>query len=56
MAPLHNSLDSRGFPFPDFSDVLIDGRAERGEAVQDGDTDLELGNLSVEVCRGQSPA
>jgi hypothetical protein len=28
---------------------LCDGYAERGVAVQDGDADLELGDLSVEV-------
>ncbi len=33
-----------------------DGYAERGEAVQDGHTDLELGNLTVEVPRHEALA
>jgi len=39
------------FPRPESSDAFSDGNAERREAVQDGDTDLELGNLTVEVPR-----
>jgi len=31
-----------------------DGYAERGEAVQDGNADLELGNLTVEVPRHEA--
>ena len=33
-----------------------DGRAERGAAVQGGDTHLELGELTVEVASGQTLA
>jgi hypothetical protein len=47
-----------GFPFPrtDLSHDFSDGDAERGEAVQDGDTDLELCNLTVEVPRHEALA
>ena len=47
-----------GFPFPrtDSSCGFSDGYAERGEAVQDGHTDLELGDLTVEVSRSQTLA
>ena len=39
------------FPFPrtDLSHGLGDGYAERGVTVQDGDPDLELGDLTVEI-------
>jgi hypothetical protein len=37
------------FPRTDSSHGFSDGYAERGEAVQDGHLDLELGNLTVEV-------
>lgn len=33
---------------------LCEGRAEGGKAVEDGDSDLELCNLTVEVARGQA--
>lgn len=33
---------------------LRDGSAEGGEPIEDGDTDLELCNLTVEVPRGQA--
>jgi hypothetical protein len=33
-----------------------DGDPERGEAIQDGHTNLELGDLTVEVPRGQALA
>jgi len=41
----------REAPFPDESHPpgFGDGYAEGGEAVQDGDADVELGDLSVEV-------
>jgi len=47
-----------GFPFArtDASCDFSDGNAGRGEAVQDGDTDLELGNLTVKVPSGQALA
>lgn len=50
-ALLHKSGDGRGFPLPrtDLSHGFCDGYAERGEAVQDGHTDLELGDLTIEV-------
>lgn len=38
----------------DLSYGVGNGCAERGEAVEDGDTDLELGNLTVEVPREQA--
>ena len=38
-------------PRTDLSCRLRDGYAERGVAVQDGDADLEFGNLAVEVPR-----
>ena len=37
----------------DLSCDLCDGCAEGGEPVEDGDTDLDLCNLTVEVSRGQ---
>lgn len=40
----------------DSSHGFSDGYAERGEAVQDGHTDLELGNLTVEVPRHEALA
>jgi hypothetical protein len=45
-----------GPPLPrtDLSCDLCDGCAEGGEPVQDGDTDLEFCNLTVEVPRGQA--
>ena len=45
-----------GFPFPPtgLSCELCDRDAECGEAVQDGDTDLELRNLTVEVPRHEA--
>jgi hypothetical protein len=57
-ALLHKSADGRGSPFlgQDLSHSFSDGRSERGEAVQDGDTDLELGDLTVEVPRAQALA
>ena len=47
-----------GFPFPrtDSSHGFRDRYAERGEAVQDSDTDLEFDNLTVEVPSGQALA
>ena len=47
-ALLHKSADGRGSPFlgQDLSHSFSDGRSERGEAVQDGDTDRELGDLT----------
>lgn len=46
------------FPYPrtDSSYGFSEGYSERGEAVQDGDTDLELGDLTVEVPSGQTLA
>jgi len=40
-----------GFPFPqtDSTHSFRYGNAERREAVQDGDTNLELGDLTVEL-------
>ena len=45
-----------GFPFPrtESSYGFSDGYAERGEAFQNGHTDLELGYLTVEVPRSQT--
>ena len=45
-----------GFPFPrtDSSYGFSDGNSKRGEAVQDGHTNLELGNLTVEVPRHEA--
>lgn len=40
----------------DSSHGFNDGYAERGETVQDGQTDLELGNLAVEVPRHEALA
>jgi hypothetical protein len=40
----------------DLSQGFRDGDAERGEAVQDGNADLELGDLTVELARGQALA
>lgn len=44
------------FPFPwtDLSHSFRDGYAERGVAVQDGDADLKLRDLAVEVPRHES--
>ena len=57
-ALLHNSTEGRMSPciWTDSSYGFSDGRAERGEAVQDGDTVLELGDLTVEVPRSQTLA
>ena len=51
MALLHKSAAGRGFPFAgaDSSHGFSEGYGKCGEAVQDGDPDLKLGNLSVEV-------
>ena len=48
---MHKSAAGRGFPFAgaDSSHGFSEGYAKCGEAVQDGDPDLKLGNLSVEV-------
>lgn len=50
---LHKSAADRPFPFPgqSYPATICDGRTERGEAVEDGDTDLELRDLTVEVPR-----
>lgn len=40
----------------DFSHSFRDGYAERGVAVQDGDADLDLCDLSVEVPRPEALA
>ena len=48
--------DGVAFPRTDSSQGFSDLYAERGEAVQDGDTDLKRGNLTVEVPRGQPVA
>ena len=55
-ALLHNSTEGRMSPciWTDLSHGFSDGRAERGKAVQDGDTDLELGDLTIKVPRGQT--
>ncbi len=52
MALLQKSAADR-LPFPrtDLSRDLCDGDAERGEAIEHGDPDLELRNLTVEVPR-----
>jgi hypothetical protein len=46
------------FPFPrtDLSFGLCYKRAECGEAVEDGNPDLELGDLTVELARGEALA
>lgn len=43
-------------PSIDLSCGLCDGRAEPGEAVEDGNPDLELGDLTVELARGEALA
>ena len=40
----------------DLSHGFRDRDAKCGEAVQDGDTDLELGDLTVELARGETLA
>jgi hypothetical protein len=47
-----------GHPFPrtELSCGLCDGRAERGDAVEHSDTDLELGDLTIELACGQALA
>ena len=42
------------FPRTELSHSRCDGYAEGGEAVQNGDADLELGDLTVEVPGGQA--
>lgn len=56
MPTLHKSAESRGSPFPqtDSSHEFRDRDARRGVAAHDGDADLELGNLTVEVPRGRA--
>ena len=44
------------YPRTDLSHDLCDGYAKGGEAVQDGDPDLELRDLTIEVPRGQTLA
>lgn len=46
----------RPFPRTDSSHGLCDGYAERGEAVQHGDADLKLCDLTVKVPRAQALA
>ena len=50
-ALLHEGSVRPDFPFPRVrsGDWLCDGEAERGEAIQDGDADLEFGGLAVEI-------
>lgn len=50
-ALLHKSAIGQGSPFPgaDLSHSFRDGYAECGVAVQDGDADVEFGDLTVEV-------
>ena len=58
-ASIHAQIRCRPkFPFSwtDLSHGFSDGYAERSEAVQDGDTDLELGDLTVEIPSCQSLA
>lgn len=45
-----------GFSYPraDLFHDLCNGRSERGEAVQDGNTNLELRDLTVEVPRHEA--
>ena len=56
MALLHKSGDGRIslFPGQTYPMTIRDGRAERDEAVQDGNADLELCDLTVEVSGGQA--
>ena len=55
-ALLHKSGSGRSSPFPrtDLFHDVCDGYAERGEAVENGDANLELRNLTVEVPSGQT--
>ena len=54
MTLLHKSSDGRGSPFPGGSSYgFRDWDCERGEAVQDGVANLELGDLTMEVACGQ---
>ena len=50
---MHKSAERRGPPCPptELSHSFRDGYAERGVAVRDGDADLDLCDLSVEVPR-----
>ena len=50
-ALLHKSADGRCSPFlrTNLSHGLCDRDAERGVAVENGDANLELGDLSIEV-------
>ena len=52
-ALLYKAVAERTFPFPGhiYPTVFCDGYAELGIAVHDGNADLDLGNLSVEVPR-----
>ena len=55
---MHKSSDGGAVPFfwTDLSHDLRDGDAERGVAVQNGDTNLELRHLTVEVSRNEELA
>ena len=44
------------FPGTELSHSLCDGYAERGEAVQHGDLDVELRDLAVEIPRSEALA
>ena len=52
----YHKAPSLWFSRPQWLCCFSDGYAECCEAVQDGDTDLELGNLTVEVPSGQTLA
>ena len=60
LAPQSGSVAQIGWqadlpcPRTDSSHGFSDGYAKRGDAVQDGDTDLELGHLTIEVPRHEA--
>jgi hypothetical protein len=58
VALLHKSPDCRTSPIPGqtYPTTVCDGYAKGGEAVQDGDPDRELRDLTIKVPRGQSLA
>ena len=53
---MHKSCDGRSCPFPrqPHPTAFCDWGAERGEAIEHGDTDLEHGDLTVEIPGGQA--
>ncbi len=55
---MHKSPEGQSFPFPrtDLSQGFCDGDAECREAVRNGNAEVKLGDLTVELARGEALA